>query len=50
MAPCQLFSEYPGGLWQWYNREQQEESSDVTVQSQELLSQSEYAFAVSPIL
>ena len=44
MAPCQLFSEYPGGLWQWYNREQheplqsQEESSDATVQSQELLS------------
>ena len=56
MAPCQLFSEYPGGLWQWYNREQheplqsQEESSDATVQSQELLSQSEYAFSVSPIL
>ena len=49
-------SEYPGGLWQWYNREQQEplqsqeESSDATVQSQELLSQSEYAFSVSPIL
>ena len=20
MAPCQLFSEYPGGLWQWYSR------------------------------
>ena len=28
----------------------QEESSDATVQSQELLSQSEYAFSVSPIL
>ena len=48
MAPCQLFSEYPGGLWQWPGTaeqqeplQSQEEYSDAAVQSQELLSQSE---------
>ena len=43
MAPCQLFSEYPGGLWQWPGTaeqqeplQSQEEYSDAMVQSQEL--------------
>ena len=47
MAPFQLFSEYSWGLWQWVqpnvknHLQNQEESSDVMVQSQELLSRRE---------
>ena len=48
IAACQLFSEYPGGLWQWPGTaeqqeplQSQEEYSDAMVQSQELLNQSE---------